>query len=91
MKLFDSKIEVEVIQYIRPHGYKRKIFIEIDDEYLASYEKMKKDGRWISAEVLPSKEVALYIESNEKDFYSEVTDNGPEIKRTIEKMLRKYK
>ena len=59
--------EVEIIQYIRPHGLRRKLIAELDEETAR-----KADNMIISAEELRTGEVAIYVRYKDEPDENEI-------------------
>lgn len=67
--------EVEITQYLRPHGNTRKVHGPVSDEVYELAQGMK-----LSSEVLTTGQVAIYgrLETDdEEDEYMELATNGP--------------
>ena len=67
--------EIEIIQYMRPTGERRKMIAEIDIETAK-----KADGLIISCEVLPTNEILIYARRKDQKTEQEkmnIAVNGP--------------
>jgi Arc/MetJ family transcription regulator len=80
----------DVIQYMLPDGRKSPQQVELDDALAASYERMRKSGYRLAAEVLTTGHVSVTIESDQDDLDLRVVPNGPRVRDAYENMLRAH-
>lgn len=67
--------EVEIIQYLRPYGKRRRMFAPVGEEYVEKAEDMV-----LSCEELTTGEVAIYVRFADELVSAEtmkLADNGP--------------
>lgn len=71
---------VSVKQYLRPKGRIAWTYAKIPNtaENSKLLDEMKASGAHFAAEILTTREVALYIETEDADLAIEVTSNGPD-------------
>lgn len=90
-------MRIDVIQYVRPHGIQRPIYIENMPDDLQPYvDAMKEDGVRIAVEELVTGEVSFTLENWRKgeDVDIELCANGPGddgTRASLEKLIRRYK
>lgn len=65
---------VEVTQYMRPDGRKRRHQLEVRDECASKYQDILDSGCRLAAEQLITKEVSQTIECDDFDFAITITD-----------------
>lgn len=83
-------MQVEITQYIQPHGEQRQRFCEVPDDCAVGYEALRRKRCRLTAEVLSMGQVSQCIEHDEGDYACEVTDNGPAVTEALIKMLREF-
>ena len=64
-------------QFLRPHGDKRDLQVEIDDALRDKVRQIERRGLRFTAEVLPAGEVSFCIEDEQSDLAIELAPNGP--------------
>ena len=83
-----QKERVRFIQYLRPDGRQREMFIEArSPEIVAKAELIWKSGYRLESEVLMSDLVSLTISDGEEDVASELIENGPEVPLAVDRMI----
>lgn len=83
--------EATVIQYLRPHGYPKKVTTELPIETESLYQDMLSINYRFESEVLTTKEVCTSISNEEGDVDSTITKNGPEVQEGMISMLKRKK
>jgi len=83
-------MQVQITQFIAPHGEQRTRFCEVPDDCAVGYEALKRKGCRLTAEVLMTGAVSQCIEHDEGDFMMEVTQNGPEVQTALIEMLHAF-
>lgn len=82
---------IRITQYIRPHGRKAVIPVDITDGL-----KEIADGLVISCEALPDMHVVIYAhrkEQSAEDELTEIADNGPgenSPDKALERLIRRF-
>lgn len=90
-------MRIDVVQYIRPDGHEREIWIDdMPDDLGPIVEAIKADGCRITAEELSGMGVSLNIErvKDLEDRFIKIARNGPGengTRATLEKLLRSFK
>ena len=82
-----EKCEVEVIQFLMPHGRRIKNATNIPCRHREAYLAMKEAGCELQAEMLMTREVSLTISDGEEDVDIRVVPNGPGVQQAIGEML----
>lgn len=85
-------MEVEVTQFIAPHGRQReeRTTLRDDPALAAAYAKMQANGHRFTAEVLRTGHVSICIESDEDDVVHKLASNGPQVQTAMEQALLEY-
>lgn len=83
---------IDVCQYIRPNGMKEWHQVEIKDSLKEKYEQLLSVNGFLSAEVLMTGVIMLYLEQRPDGFevYLRQSQNGPEIITHIEDMFEEF-
>lgn len=82
---------INVLQFIRPNGRQAPQTTEVSDDCADGYKLMQECGCRLTAEVLTTGEVSCTIEHPAiGDFDIEVTENGPDVPKGIERMLKEF-
>ena len=76
--------------HIAPHGEQRPRSAEVPNDCAVGYEALRRKGCRLTAEVLITGHVSQTVEHKEGDFLIEITNNGPEVKEALIKMLREF-
>lgn len=82
---------IDVCQYMRPRGLKSWQKCEINDSFKEKYELLISLKGRVSAEVLQTGDIALYLEQITEGYniFTKMTSNGPSVISAIEEMLEK--
>ena len=86
-------MEVEVRQYVRPHGRIRPITIDMPKELESIIKQIHDSGFRLAAEVLRSAntdDVSFTIENDEMDLDIEIVPNGSGTREALERLIRRF-
>jgi hypothetical protein len=78
---------VEITQYMRPDGRPVLRSTTISDAFEAPYSVIRMRGWRLAAEHLTTGQISLTVEDDEQDYACEITANGPDVPRAIERVL----
>lgn len=82
---------VPFTQYLRPHGERRDVFIEISPDIAAKAHAIIARGLVFECEELSSGEVSLTItDPEEGDLDIRVVPNGPGVREAVEDLIRNF-
>lgn len=81
---------VNVIQYLRPDGRRRRQVVDLDDELKGAYKNMTVADCFFEAEELTTGEISITISDADRDVDIRIVENGPPVIAAMEEMLRKY-
>lgn len=85
-------MQIEITQFLLPDGRQRRCTLVIPDELGGQYERIKRSGVRLTAEVLTTGEVSLCLEDPGvgDDFDIRVVENGPAVPQAWEDMIRQF-
>lgn len=86
---------INFTQYLRPHGYKQRIYIDMPDEVCRKAEAINKAGCVFECEVLSTGHVSFTIvgldESDEmNDLAIRIVENGPKVPEAVERLVMDF-
>jgi hypothetical protein len=79
--------DVHFIQYLRPDGRPKDIWIERPEEIAAAAELIWGSGLRLEAEVLAGGTVSLTVSNDAGDYAWEMCTNGPGIKEAVDRLI----
>ena len=85
--------KVKFIEYVRPNGEPREIWIDMDQEVYDKAQKIREKGLTFTCEVLMNGQVAFYVtdDKNEEDVAIKIVNNGPKVPDTVKALIMDYK
>jgi hypothetical protein len=83
---------IPVCQYMRPNGVKSWAEVNIDDSLKEKYEQLVSVNGFLSAEILTTGEVVIYLEQKPDGYeiYMKIVQNGPEILDVINELFKEF-
>lgn len=83
-------MEIPFIQYLRPNGSKREIFIERPDKIYKKAMAIIDAGYRFEIEVLTTDLVSMTISNDEADHDMEIVRNGPYVPVAVDRMISRF-
>lgn len=86
------KQTLQVTQYLRPHGTKRRIFKEVSDDVHKKGMKIIEAGYQFEAEVLRTGDVSftIYDPKEGVDVAIKLVTNGPKVHEAFDKLINTF-
>ena len=83
-----SDVDIEIIQFLRPDGRQQMVKTAIPSELKPKYDAIRDAGLRMTAEVLSTGKVSIWIEDPGRgDFQGAIVNNGPEVPGAIQDLL----
>jgi hypothetical protein len=86
----ESKSKIPFIQYLRPDGHPRDIWIERPEEVVAKANRILQAGFRFEAEVLSNEMVNLTISATDGDYAGELCENGPGVAEAVDRLILNF-
>lgn len=88
--LKEYKMGIRFVQYMRPDGHQKLIYITIDEDYDRRANVILNEGFVFEIEVLTTGEVSMTISNDEADLFIEICENGPAVVEHVKKLIDNF-
>ena len=83
-------MSIKFIQFLRPFGTRKPIFIDLEEEYDTLGNEIIDMGMKFQIEQLSVGEISMSISDGEQDLVIRVCNNGPEVPENVKSMIDEF-
>ena len=80
---------IDFIQYLRPDGRTRIVWIDRPDHIAAMATSLKRQGLRLECEVLRTEECRFIISDGEMDLDEDICPNGEDVPDTVDRLIER--